>query len=105
MRKMHKLEQSPSGNTYDYNLRAPEKRKQEEKHRQHSGGEGSSRTVMDYERYGMYSVRSITSTNDSGSSEFLRGLSVHHVKSERATARKNILRGPFLSHQHPECTD
>ena len=52
----------------------------------------------------MYLVRRVTSTNDSGSLEFLRGLSVHHVKPGRATARKNILRGPFLGHQHLECT-
>jgi hypothetical protein len=103
MRKRYKLEQSPNENTYDYNLASTRRTKAGGKRRQHSDGKGSSRTVMDHERYGMYSVRSVTSTNDIGSSEFLRDLSVNHVKPGRATARKNILRGPFLGHRHPEC--
>ena len=86
---MQKLEQC--GNTYDYNKASTRRTKAGRKHRQHSDGKESSRTVMDNERSSMYSVRSVTSMNDSGSSEFLHGLSVHHVKPGGATARTNIL--------------
>ena len=90
-------------NTYDYVVASTRKKKAGGKRRQHSDGNGSSRAVMDHERYDMYSVRSVTSTNDIGSSEFLHGLSVHGVKPGRATPRKNILRGSFLGHQHCKC--
>jgi hypothetical protein len=59
MRKMHMSEQSPNENTYDYNLASTRKTKAGGKRRQYSDGKGSSRTVMDHERYDIFSSLSL----------------------------------------------
>ena len=53
IQKLQKLEQTPSRNTYDHDLASNRRMKAG---RKYSDREGSSRTVKDYERYGMHSV-------------------------------------------------
>jgi hypothetical protein len=60
MQKIQKLRQYSSGNTYDYDLASNRRTKAGRKRRQHSDKKGSTRTVMDYERYDMHSVWPIT---------------------------------------------